>query len=89
MASYYSRLTATLNQAYTAKGRAWFLEIALVRVSVCARARMSVCPPPRELITSGMIWCDIGCVRLAKQVLRLPLLLITVYDTHIRKFGEI
>ena len=32
---------------------------------------MSVCPPPRPLITSGMIWCDIGRVRLVKQVLRL------------------
>ena len=47
--------------------RAWFLEIVLVRALVC----VSVCPPPRPLITSGMIWCDIGCVRLVKQVLRL------------------
>ena len=32
---------------------------------------VSVCPPPRPLITSGMIWCDIDHVRLVKQVLRL------------------
>ena len=46
---------------------AWFLEIALVRASVC----VCVCPPPRPLITSGVIWCDIGRVQLVKQVLRL------------------
>ena len=50
-----------------ARGRTWFLEIVLVRVSVC----MCVCPPPRPLITSGVIWCDIDRVRLVKQVLRL------------------
>ena len=59
-----------LNQACAA----WFLEIALVRTSVC----VSVCPPPRPLITSGVIWCDIDHVRLVKQVLRL---LITSYGT--------
>ena len=32
---------------------------------------VSVCPPPRALITSGVIWCDIGRVRLVKQALRL------------------
>ena len=32
---------------------------------------MCVCPPPRALMTSGMIWCDLGHVRLVKQVLRL------------------
>ena len=36
-----------------------------VCVCVCVR------PPPRALITSGVIWCDIGHVRLVKQVLRL------------------
>ena len=30
---------------------------------------VSVCLPPRPLITSGVIWCDIDCVRLVKQVL--------------------
>ena len=34
----------------------WFLVIALVHVSVC------VCPALRALITSGMVWCDIGRV---------------------------
>ena len=29
---------------------------------------VSVCPPPRALITRGMIWCDIGRVQLVKQV---------------------
>ena len=29
---------------------------------------VSVCPPPRPLIISGVIWCDIDCVRLVKQV---------------------
>ena len=46
---------------------AWFLEIALVRVTVCMC--VSVCLPPRPLITSGVIWCDIDCVQLVKQVL--------------------
>ena len=46
---------------------AWFLKIALVRASVC----VSVCPPPRVLITSGVIWCDIGRMQLVKQVSQL------------------
>ena len=42
MVSYCSRLA-----------RAWFLDIDLIReVCVC----VSVCPPPRLVITSGMIW---------------------------------
>ena len=40
-----------------------------VSVSVCLC--VSVCPPLRSLITSGMIWCGIDRVRLVKQVLRL------------------
>ena len=36
-----------------------------------ARVCVFVCPPPRTLITSGVIWCDIGHVLLVKQVLRL------------------
>ena len=39
----------------------------LVRRYVC----MCVCPPPRPLITSGVVWCDTGRVRLVKQALRL------------------
>ena len=44
-----------LNQAHAGQRpvRAWFLDIDLVReVCVC----VSVCPPPRLLITSGVIW---------------------------------
>ena len=58
-----------------AHSRSWFLEIALVRALVC------VCPPLRALITSGVIWYDIGHVRLVIQVLQFFLLLITLYDT--------
>ena len=37
--------------------------------STCRYARVCVhvCLPPRALITSGVIWCDIGRVRLVKQ----------------------
>ena len=46
-----------------------------VCVSVCLSVSVclcvSVCPPPRPLITSGMIWCDIDHVQLVKQVLQL------------------
>ena len=55
----------------------WLLEIALVHalvcvfVCVCMCVCVSVCPPPRVLITSGVIWCDIGHMQLVKQVLRL------------------
>ena len=34
---------------------AWFLKIVSVRMSVC----VCVCPPPRLLITSGVMWCDV------------------------------
>ena len=40
-------------------------------VCVCVCVCVSVYPPPRPLITSGVIWCDIDRVRLVKQVLRL------------------
>ena len=49
---------------------AWFLEIDLVRevyVSIC----VSVCPPLRLAITSGMIWYDMDPIWLVKQVLQL------------------
>ena len=49
--------------------RGWFLEIALVYVTVLVCVCVCVCPPLRPLITSGMIWCDIGRVQLVKQVL--------------------
>ena len=40
-----------------------------VCVCVCARAR--VCPRPRLLITSGVIWHNMNIIRLVKQVLQL------------------
>ena len=43
---------------------AWFLEIALVRASVC----VCVCVSAPEAINNQ--WRDIVCVRLVKQVLR-------------------
>ena len=58
---YYAKyLLKFLNQA-----RTWFLDIDLVRevcvcvcVSVCLCVCVSVCPPPRLVITSGVIWHD-------------------------------
>ena len=51
---------------------AWFLKIDLVRIvgmnaCVCA----SVCPHPRILITSGVMWHDMDLIQLVKQVLQL------------------
>ena len=43
--------------------------------------RVSVCPSPRPLITSGVKWCDIGHVRLVKQVLWLFPALIKLLHT--------
>ena len=71
-------LNLFLNQVRAAAARAWFPEIALVRASVC----VCVCSPPRPLITSGVIWCDIGRVQLVKQVLRLfPALIIIKFTS--------
>ena len=51
------------------QSRAWFIEIDPVRerlyMCVC------VCPPPRLLITSGVICRDMDLIRLVKQVLSL------------------
>ena len=45
-----------------------FLQLFLCgRLYVC----LCVCPPPRLLITSGVIWRDIDSIRLVKQVLQL------------------
>ena len=38
-----------------------------MRVCVC----LYVCPPPRLLITSGVMWRDMHLIRLVKQVLQL------------------
>ena len=62
-------LDCFLNQARAAEGRARLVSWNCFgsRVGMC----VYVCPPPRPLITSGVIWCDIGRVPLVKQVLRL------------------
>ena len=54
-----------LNQARAGRrpARTWFLRIVLsVSVYVC----VFVCSPPRLLITSGVMWCDIDPIRLIK-----------------------
>ena len=35
------------------------------------RVCLCVCPPPRLLITSGVMWRDMDLIRLVKQVLQL------------------
>ena len=48
----------------------WLLKIDpvwIVGMCVC----LCVCPPPRLLITSGVMWSDMDPVRLVKQVLKL------------------
>ena len=58
-----------LNQVRTGHRpvRAWFLKIVPVQMSVCVC--VFVCPPPRLLITSGVIWHDMDSIRLVKQAL--------------------
>ena len=58
-----------LNQACTGlqPARAWFLRVASVRKSMLMC--VCVCLPPRLLITSGVMWCDIDPIRLVKEVL--------------------
>ena len=54
--------------------RTWFLKIDPVQIvcmRVCVFACVCVCPPPRLLITSGMMWHVIDSIRLVKQVLQL------------------
>ena len=55
-----------LNQACAGQrpAHAWFLRIASVHE--CLYACVFVYPPPRLLITSGMMWCDIDPIRLVK-----------------------
>ena len=59
-----------LNQARRRPAHAWFLKIDPVRI-VIMHVRMYVCPRPRLLITSGVMWRDINLLRLVKQVLQL------------------
>ena len=37
-----------------------------------------VCPPPRLLITSGMMWRDMNPMRLVKQVLQLYMATVVI-----------
>ena len=59
-------LQVFLNQARAGlwPARTWFLKIDPGRI-----VSMCVCPPPRILITSGVMWYDIDPIRLVKQVL--------------------
>ena len=71
------KVSSFLNQARAGHrpARAWFFKIDPVRTSVCVFVCVfvcvCVCPPPRLLITSGVMWCDIDSRRLVKQVLQL------------------
>ena len=67
-----------LNQACVAS-HSWLLEIVFARVLVCVC--MCVRPPLRALITSGVIWCDIGHVCLlclVKPILQLFSLFLSI-----------
>ena len=61
---YTSCHTSFLNQAHADlwPARAWFLRTVSVRMYAC----VFVCPPPRLLVTSGVMWCDIDPIRLVK-----------------------
>ena len=48
-----------------------FLKLILCGLSVCMRVCVCLCPRPRLLITSGVMWRDIDLIRLVKQVLQL------------------
>ena len=39
-----------------------------------------VCPPPRLLITSDMMWRDMDAIRLVEQVLQLYMATVVVID---------
>ena len=64
-----------LNQARAVRrpARAWFLKIDLVRIVGMRGAcvRVCVCPRPKLLITSGVMWRDMDLIQLVKQVLQL------------------
>ena len=45
---------------------------------MCVCLCVCVCPPPRLLITSGVMWRDVDPMRLVKQVLHVQLYMATV-----------
>ena len=57
-----------LNQARAGLCVHGFLKLILCG---CLYACVFVCPPPRLLITSGVMWHDMDLMRLVKQVLQL------------------
>ena len=72
---YLNQARASLRPAH-----AWFLKIdpkwivsmcvcVCVCVSVCLCVCVFVCPPPRLLITSGLMWHNMDPIQLVKQVL--------------------
>ena len=62
-----------------------FLKIVSVQMSVCVCVCVCVfvCPSPRLLITSGMIWCDMDSIRLVKHLslMGVALELVRVLDS--------
>ena len=58
-----------LNQARAGRRptRAWFPKIDPVRTFVCMCVCVCVCPPPRLLITSGVIWRDMDHKRMVRK----------------------
>ena len=63
--SFLSTTISTLIFVQPRAACAWFLKLLWF---VCWYVCMSVCPPPRALITSDMVWCDVGSVKLVKQM---------------------
>ena len=88
---YKSTFSNLLNQVHAVAGVCLFFEIVFVYTSVC----VSVYLPEKALITSGVIWYDIGHVWLVKPILQLlsllPLInwmgvaLVTQHITHTRQ----
>ena len=64
--------TPLLNQERAGRRsvHAWCLRIVSVRMYACACVCVCVCVcvPPRLLITSGVMWCDIDPIRLVNSM---------------------
>ena len=58
-------LFCIFNQAHAGHIVPGFLELSL-SVNVCVCVCVFMCPPPRLLITIGVMWCDIDPKRLVK-----------------------